>query len=202
MSEPATVASVDTMNEIWGDGSRFGFLRCRQDQVYWFATKTHATRDQPSSDWRDFFRDWPNPVSDLIQQTPDNQVAFNDISDRKPSFPWSKGRVTLLGDAAHPMTPNFGQGGAQAIEDAVVLGRAFAASLTAEAAFQEYQRHRHPRTSTFVNGSWNFGRVAQGGNAFWRFARRRLLPLIPESTMPKMLDRQYGFQEHLEAFPV
>jgi salicylate hydroxylase/6-hydroxynicotinate 3-monooxygenase len=71
------------------------------------------------------------------------------ILEREPLERWSRGRVALLGDAAHPMTPYMAQGGATAIEDAAVLARclAEAGGTNIEAAFRRYEAHRKPRTS-------------------------------------------------------
>jgi salicylate hydroxylase/6-hydroxynicotinate 3-monooxygenase len=70
------------------------------------------------------------------------------ILEREPLAHWSRGRVVLLGDAAHPMTPYMAQGGATAIEDAAVLARclAEAGSTGIEGAFQRYEAHRKRRT--------------------------------------------------------
>jgi 2-polyprenyl-6-methoxyphenol hydroxylase-like FAD-dependent oxidoreductase len=59
-----------------------------------------------------------------------------DISDRAPSARWGEGRVTLLGDAAHPMTPNVGQGACQAIEDALALAEELPRAASIEAGLR------------------------------------------------------------------
>jgi 2-polyprenyl-6-methoxyphenol hydroxylase-like FAD-dependent oxidoreductase len=71
------------------------------------------------------------------------------ILEREPLARWSEGRVVLLGDACHPMTPYMAQGAATAIEDAAVLARALAAvdGEDIEGAFRRYEAHRKPRTS-------------------------------------------------------
>jgi salicylate hydroxylase/6-hydroxynicotinate 3-monooxygenase len=71
------------------------------------------------------------------------------ILEREPLPRWSRGRVVLLGDAAHPMTPYMAQGGATAIEDAAVLARCLAdvEGEEIEGAFRRYEAHRKPRTS-------------------------------------------------------
>lgn len=69
------------------------------------------------------------------------------LRDREPLQQYSKGRVTMLGDAAHPMTPFLGQGACIAIEDAMVLGRAFAAASTFEEAFGIYENTRKERAN-------------------------------------------------------
>ena len=67
------------------------------------------------------FGHWCDDVTDLIKNTPEEDVLRRDIYDRPPIMTWSKGRVTLLGDSAHAMQPNLGQGGGMAIEDAYTL---------------------------------------------------------------------------------
>ena len=62
-------------------------------------------------------------VFELLDNTPFEEIEQWDLYDRSPQLTWASGRVCLLGDAAHPMMPNLGQGGCMAIEDAFVLGR-------------------------------------------------------------------------------
>ncbi len=69
------------------------------------------------------------------------------LRDREPLQQYTKGRVTMLGDAAHPMTPFLGQGACIAIEDAMVLGRAFATASTFEEAFGIYENARKDRAN-------------------------------------------------------
>jgi len=67
------------------------------------------------------FGHWCDKVVDLLDATPEEQILRRDIYDRIPIMTWSKGRVTLLGDSAHAMQPNLGQGGCMAIEDGFQL---------------------------------------------------------------------------------
>ena len=64
----------------------------------------------------DLFGNWCNEVITLISETPEHMILQRDIYDRDMINTWGIGRVTLLGDAAHPMQPNLGQGGCMAIE--------------------------------------------------------------------------------------
>lgn len=68
-------------------------------------------------------------VTDLIAATPEDDVIRRDIYDRPPIFKWTKGRVALLGDSAHAMQPNLGQGGCMAIEDSYELGKLIGAAM-------------------------------------------------------------------------
>jgi salicylate hydroxylase len=73
------------------------------------------------------------------------------LYDREPMKQWTKGRVTLLGDAAHPMLPYLGQGACQAMEDGCVLATALSAmSGDVEGGLQLYERVRRPRANRVV----------------------------------------------------
>ena len=84
-------------------------------------------------------------VLDLIRAIPPATLFKWGLRDREPLQQYTRDRVTMLGDAAHPMTPFLGQGACMAIEDAMVLGRAFAESATFEEAFRIYENTRKDR---------------------------------------------------------
>jgi 2-polyprenyl-6-methoxyphenol hydroxylase-like FAD-dependent oxidoreductase len=129
--------------EIWGQGQRFGIVPMKDNRIYWYATRNapEGGRDSPGParrNLRHLFRGWQYPVEQLIEASVESAILRNDIYDRPPLSRWSDNRVTLLGDAAHPMTPNLGQGGCQAIEDAIVLAACLGASSTVATALREY----------------------------------------------------------------
>jgi 2-polyprenyl-6-methoxyphenol hydroxylase-like FAD-dependent oxidoreductase len=105
--------------------------------------------------------DWAAPVPEIIGSTPENVILQNDIIDRPPLRWWSHGAVTLLGDAAHPATPNLGQGACQALEDAVVLAHCLSETRPIEASLCTYEAMRLPRTTEIVRNSWQTGMVLQ-----------------------------------------
>jgi len=82
---------------------------------------------------------------ELIHRIPQGELFKWGLRDREPLQNWTVGRVTTLGDAAHPMTPFLGQGACMAIEDALILARAFAASSTVQEALARYEAVRKPR---------------------------------------------------------
>src|SRR5438270_13199152 len=69
------------------------------------------------------FDGWCEPVPELIKATPLTSLVRNTVYDRRSVRRWGVGAMTLLGDAIHPTTPNLGQGGCLAIEDAAVMAR-------------------------------------------------------------------------------
>ena len=114
------------IEETLGRGCRFGIVPMSRGRVYWFATKNAAEGERdPEGRTKDvlsgLFRGWHEPIEALIAATNEGAILRNDIDDMDPLPRWLQGRVALLGDAAHPMTPNLGQGACQAIEDSVVL---------------------------------------------------------------------------------
>ena len=83
------------------------------------------------------------------------------LRDREPLTTWVAGRVAMLGDAAHPMTPFLGQGACLAIEDALVIGRAFEGSASVEDAFKRYETARKTRGTNVQLWSRDEGRALQ-----------------------------------------
>jgi salicylate hydroxylase len=98
-------------------------------------------------EFANLYGDAHSDASSLIRAIAPGTLFKWGLRDREPLAQYTKGRVTMLGDAAHPITPFLGQGACIAIEDAVVLGRAFAAAHTFEAAFGIYENTRKQRAN-------------------------------------------------------
>lgn len=170
--------------EIWGAGRRFGGVHV-DERLYWFAPVNAAPggRDEPDrakAALLELYRDWPERVLATIEATPESAILRNDIIDRPFRRDWGRGPVTLLGDAAHPMTPDRGQGAAQAIEDAVVLGRCMSAAANPVEALRRYERRRRARTRHFVRQSRMIGRMAQLESPAARWLRDTLMRATPQ----------------------
>ncbi len=168
--------SGQPVGEFWGPGAEFGVIPLSGGLVYWFGTKRvpaggQDTPEQRKAEALAMFADWHPSIPALIDATPADAVLRNDICDRVPRRGWSRGRVTLLGDAAHPMTPHLGQGACQAIEDAAVLGDCLSEQDSVVAALADYERRRYPRTTMLVRRSRTAGRLSQVRNPVLRAAR-------------------------------
>jgi 2-polyprenyl-6-methoxyphenol hydroxylase-like FAD-dependent oxidoreductase len=182
--------------EMWGPGARFGFAGIGKGEVYWFAVLNAKPGEREPNSLavvRQHFASFADPVSALLASTPSERVFRTDIHDRVPVASWSRDRVTLLGDAAHPTTPNLGQGGCMAIEDAVTLAHALEHAPSFSAAFADYERKRVARTTRIVNASFRFGQLAQLENRLAIAVRNWLLRLTPEGVLERELRRAAEF---------
>ena len=186
-------------HEVWGRGARFGFVPMSEGRVYWFAThNAPETYEDPSPAARHAavcaaFRGWLAPVEDIVRATPADAILYNPIYDRPPLSHWSEGRVTLLGDAAHPMTPNLGQGACQALEDAVVLARSLQAEPDIHTALKTYAVARISRTRRVVAQSRRIGWAGQWHNPLLVAARGALLKRLSPATQMRQLDWILGY---------
>ncbi len=103
------------------------------------------------------FRDFEPAARSILMATPPDQCFKWGIYDRDPLPVWTRGRVTLLGDAAHPATPFLGQGAAMAVEDAQVLARAVAAASSVPEALARYEQARVARANMVLLASRDNG---------------------------------------------
>ncbi|WP_067697029.1 FAD-dependent monooxygenase [Nocardia jejuensis] len=152
--------------QYWGTGTRFGISDLGDGRIYWWGTQT--TTAELASNWpygKDDllarFAEWAPPLTEIISGTPESDILALPAQDRPALSEWGRGRVTLLGDAAHPMLPSLGQGANAAIEDAVVLAHALSTHDDAETALRVYERRRIPRTTMFVDESRKLGELEQ-----------------------------------------
>jgi 2-polyprenyl-6-methoxyphenol hydroxylase-like FAD-dependent oxidoreductase len=158
----ADVQIDDGGGETWGRGQRFGFTRLIDGRIYWYATANQPA-GQGGNHAQDF-ADWHEPIPTILAGTPQETTLQNDIYDLAlPLVPFVQGRVVLLGDAAHAMTPNLGRGACSAIEDAGALAKHLAAGQLAP-ALAAYDRDRRPATTKLVKRSRGVGRVGQVEN--------------------------------------
>ena len=146
--------------ETWGRGRRFGVVPLGDGRVYWFA----ATGPEVApGDLAAGFAGWHEPVERLLTATPPEAVLRHPIAYLPALRRFAAGRWALVGDAAHAMTPDLGQGGCQALEDAVELGAALARGRTVPAALAAYDAARRPRAQSVARRSRALGRIAQAG---------------------------------------
>ncbi len=183
---------AETATEIYGSGQRFGIGPIGAGRTGWWATanEPEATAESASEHQEKLLRlfaGWHALVRELIEATPSSSILRNAAYDRPAASQWGERAVTLLGDAAHPLTPNLGQGGCMAIEDAAVLARCLRMTGDVNAALRNYEAHRRARTSRVCAYSSRYGHVGQWQGASLVRVRRELLSKIPARTGRRLL---------------
>src|SRR5579862_727424 len=153
-------------SETWGRGSRFGVLDIGQGRYTWYATANIPQRavfpGERLSELRKRFAGWHEPIPALVESA--ELILENGAYDLPPLHRWTSGRVTLLGDAAHPCTPNLGQAGGMAIEDAMVLAKCVSRESSIEFALHRYELLRRRRTRHVQQRSLLMGHIGQWQN--------------------------------------
>lgn len=173
----ADLPNLDAFTKWWGpEPSRqiVTFPLTAGQEIFVFATT-------PQDDWREESWTTPGDIAELRAAYADfnpearrlldacDSVTKSALHVRDPLPQWSTDRVTLLGDAAHPMTPFMAQGACQAIEDAIVLARALEAANGAgvPGALKRYEAARKERTAKIQIASRGNEWLKKGGNADW-----------------------------------
>lgn len=176
-SKAAGLSDTDAFTKWWGEVPEkqiVTFPLTFGEEIFVFATT-------PQQGWTEEGWTLPGDVEELRAEYsnfhPDaralleacDEVTKSALHVREPMDTWSKGRATILGDAAHPMVPFMAQGACMAIEDAVVLARALDGVTPdgVEAAFARYEAARKPRTAQVQANSLANDWLKKGGNADW-----------------------------------
>ncbi|BBZ59733.1 FAD-dependent monooxygenase [Mycolicibacterium monacense] len=178
-----------------GAGTEVGHVPLGPDHTYWFATERTAeggSIPQGELDYlREKYRSWAEPIPTLLATSAAQDVLRNDLYDREQIRVWSRGLVTLVGDAAHPMRPHLGQGGCQGLEDAAVLARFVAAATGTETdfatAFVRFAGFRRARVRALVRESKLIGRVVNLRPAVLSALASRATVVIPEAVLGRHL---------------
>lgn len=136
---------------------------------------------------------WHRPIPELLAATVPETVLHNDILDLEPLGAFARDRVVLLGDAAHAVVPDLGQGACQAIEDAVVLAAALRTEPDLPAALAAYDRKRRKRTAYITRTARSKG-VANVSTAWWMpVLLGALVPLMPASVIRRQTEPIWGW---------
>lgn len=210
LSYASDAVALATATEIYGRGRRFGIGPLGADKVGWWASANrnllpdggrslagNADHELIREELLQLFHGWCEPVPDLIRATAPEALVRNHVFDRQSVRKWGEGCMTLIGDAIHPLTPNLGQGGCLAIEDAAVLARCFEKyvptptatenSNAAARALRRYENLRFSRTAWVARFSRTYGMFGQLENELAVRTRDLLLSLVPQQLTTNFL---------------
>jgi 2-polyprenyl-6-methoxyphenol hydroxylase-like FAD-dependent oxidoreductase len=147
------------MGETWGRGTVLGVMPLSDGRVYCYAAAPAAPGVRAGDELAELVRlfgAWHEPIPALLALARPQDVLRHDVVELAAPLPsFHRGRVALLGDGAHPMTPNLGQGGCQALEDAAVIARLAAGAAPDEVTrvLARYTATRLTRTADVVRWS-------------------------------------------------
>jgi 2-polyprenyl-6-methoxyphenol hydroxylase-like FAD-dependent oxidoreductase len=158
----------------WGQGDRFGLHSAGDGLAHWFGIVLGEEERDPKREATDRFAGFPDPIPALIAATPAEAITATSVRHLEPLAEWGAGRVTLIGDAAHAMTPDTGRGIGEALEDAVALGDALAAAAgDVPAALRAYEDARRTETAAVQKHARQIGALAS-----WRGPKVRIRELL------------------------
>lgn len=200
-----SVLPQDTSRAYLGPGMTFVLFPVGGDRVYWASGKIEPEGgsdppDRLHAKLCDQLRDFPPLAREIVEATPATEIMRTDIYDRNPERTWVKGRVALLGDAAHTTTPFVGQGAGISMEDSVVLGKELALTdgLRDEQmlphALARYEQIRIPHTGKVVLTSRRRGRMLFMRNPALIGARNALFRALPSRVRRSILEQTLNYE--------
>ena len=191
---PADGVDVDAVaGEAWGRGELFGAAPLTGGRLYWFAsTHAPAAAEGSEADERDLllerFSDWHDPIPAVIEATDPQAIIRTPLRELTPLPAWTSGRVALLGDAAHAMLPNLGQGGCQAIEDASAIAQSLRTGADVPGALRAYEHWRKPRADDIARQSRRMSAMAHLRNPAATTVRNLAMRAAPAGATLRRLD--------------
>jgi 2-polyprenyl-6-methoxyphenol hydroxylase-like FAD-dependent oxidoreductase len=175
-----------------GPGIESAIVRASETGIYWFVSANRALVPadlrEPAAVLAHLSRGFDPTFRAITGMTED--LRFDELVDRDPLPFWTRGRVTLLGDAAHPLLPHTGQGAAQAIVDAVTLGARLGsreAMTDPREALDAYERERRPKTATLLAQGRRTARMMRTTNPLVVRLREMAIRAIPVKSIVRVL---------------
>jgi 2-polyprenyl-6-methoxyphenol hydroxylase-like FAD-dependent oxidoreductase len=194
IAETDAGAPAGVFRILHGKGARFAFFHLGDGRVCWWCVR-NASEGSDGDNLGGyqaltmFLHDWEPTARALLAATPPTAIFRRDTFDRPPLRQWGQGRVTLLGDAAHAMTFDLGQGAGTSLTDAVTLADHLAEGSGAISALRAYERARRSVTLPLVVASRQVGAAAAWSGPLGPKANAAVLRSIGAKITPQLLER-------------
>lgn len=197
----AADAVTPAVSETWGHRERFGMVPVGSGRIYLFATATVGAGQHAEdpvgelNDLRSRFGRWHDPIPALLDAVEPDAVMRHDVH-ALPHVPRQlhHGTTVLIGDAAHAMEPNLGQGACLALEDAVVLAHVLGDDVPVDHALARYSAARRERVVAVSRLSAQIGRLTQNGGPVRASIRDTAVRLTPARLTTRGMDRTSGWK--------
>tara|TARA_Y100000816_G_scaffold6928_1_gene4325 strand:+ start:103 stop:1278 length:1176 start_codon:yes stop_codon:yes gene_type:complete len=167
-------------------GGNFLNCVCLVEQNDW--TNEDWSEKGDISELKHIFSDWHPEIQDILENTKPGSLYKWGLHDRAPMNKWSKGRFSLLGDAAHPMLPFVAQGAAMAIEDGIVLASSLSSFENVAIGLDDYENKRKYRTAKAQRTATRNATIFHLSDFFAIFRN-----LVMKFFIKKIMDRFYKY---------
>ncbi|QUH01544.1 FAD-dependent monooxygenase [Saccharopolyspora erythraea] len=160
-------ADVDTAfhGQTWGPGRKFGVVPVEDEPAQWFACLTAPADYRLGAhhqELRSLFAGWHDPIPRIIEATPESEIVRDEVCQLAPApETFAVDNAVLVGDAAHAMTPDLGQGACQALIDAVTLAACLRGADDPGQALADYDRARRRPTRRMATASRVLNRISR-----------------------------------------
>ncbi len=193
-----TLASPTQAVEAWGRGKRLGYLQIAPGELYIYLTLNVSKREYASgqtqrthAELRTIFSDFQAESASVVQLLTDDVPLIHNDLEEIDCHRWTKDRVVLIGDAAHAMTPNLGQGAAMGIEDAYTLAN-FWSQDASPSSLERFVEARRPRIRFMQNESRRTGRIGQWSSPPAVWLRQAVVKNLPQFVHDRLHQRIFA----------
>jgi 2-polyprenyl-6-methoxyphenol hydroxylase-like FAD-dependent oxidoreductase len=185
------VAHLNGLSAVYylGPGAESAIVRASETGIYWFLSLARELVPADLTDARAIVTHMAPRFDDTFRAitAATDDLRVDTLVDRDPLPFWGRGAVTLLGDAAHPVLPHTGQGAAQAMVDAVELGRALRADVAFEPALRAYEDDRRRKTAALLARGRRVARTMRMTNPVGCALREVAIRLVPVTVFTKLM---------------
>jgi 2-polyprenyl-6-methoxyphenol hydroxylase-like FAD-dependent oxidoreductase len=186
----------DVAQEYWGRGKRFGIVPLRNNSVWCYALFTYPKRllklkEDRVESLRAQFGEFGGTVSCLLDQVSNNEDLLLDPIEEVRLRNWVKNRVVLIGDAAHALTPNLGQGAALAIEDAIQLSQHLNFGTNLKSGLRRFNTIQGAKAGAIQSNARRLGRFIQFNIPILCVLRNALMRYLPDRILVRIIARAF-----------